>query len=523
MKHPLFSLRELFCLITAAAVSLALVLSSAWNNDECRLLALTLGGSLLGIAVARVCRQPGGLAGIVVGTAGGAIALAIIAQDWSVHVKNLIAHGATAAQVTEYRNDFLAAGAATLVLAVLLATLSVTCYRLLNWATTAGDNGLLATVRRYPYRLTGIVAAIAAVILSAANIDILLAPQAWRPRHFIPFSEIADSCDSFGHGPDSADLSRGGDWLVINRNSLTISGAGPQLYRLDPHPRLERFSSVPTKRAAYVAFDCDQDRLAFVEAEPTSGPFNIHVVDLSTFSDTVLPETIRHANVHSLQWLHGGSLVINHDKGHTDLRHTKLQQLDGQWSRVESNQEMVFDPRFPYALGFKDDQTRIAMWIIDLHSTCEVASYTQEWFFKAGAGLGSEYRSRLKLSPDGRFIVMGSRIYDLQSQTVRNWRVEDCFPQPSFHGFTRAGHALYDGTPFRSLLFLWHVPIAKRMWEWLARQPVSLIDSTSGLQVACTQPLWSRPKCITLSYDGSRMAVFNNEGVYVYDVPAEFR
>jgi hypothetical protein len=42
-------------------------------------------------------------------------------------------------------------------------------------------------------------------------------------------------------------------------------------------------------------------------------------------------------------------------------------------------------------------------------------------------------------------------------------------------------------------------------------------------EFACTQPLWSAPADIAFSYDGSRLAVYAREGVYLYDVPAEFR
>jgi hypothetical protein len=59
--------------------------------------------------------------------------------------------------------------------------------------------------------------------------------------------------------------------------------------------------------------------------------------------------------------------------------------------------------------------------------------------------------------------------------------------------------------------------------EWFSREPICLIDPASGKEVARTQPLWSTPDDIAFSFDGSRMAVINLEGVYVYDVPAEFR
>jgi hypothetical protein len=67
------------------------------------------------------------------------------------------------------------------------------------------------------------------------------------------------------------------------------------------------------------------------------------------------------------------------------------------------------------------------------------------------------------------------------------------------------------------------VPFWPRVQEWLWREPVCLIDPATGDEVARTQPLWSEPDDIAFSYDGSRMAVINLEGVYIYDVPPEFR
>jgi hypothetical protein len=53
--------------------------------------------------------------------------------------------------------------------------------------------------------------------------------------------------------------------------------------------------------------------------------------------------------------------------------------------------------------------------------------------------------------------------------------------------------------------------------------PGCVIDPATGEEVARTQPLWGEPDDIAFSFDGSRMAVINLEGVYIYDVPAEFR
>lgn len=63
-RHP-FSLHDLFCLTTLVGVSVALVSNFAWTDHERWLLGLTLGGSLLGIAVAglQTARLAGGGSG----------------------------------------------------------------------------------------------------------------------------------------------------------------------------------------------------------------------------------------------------------------------------------------------------------------------------------------------------------------------------------------------------------------------------------------------------------------------------
>src|SRR4051812_8055358 len=80
-RQPL-SLRELFCLTTLAAVTVAIVLDREWTTQERWLLGLTLGGTLVGILVARVCGRRGWLGAILTGTVGGVCAIGIIGTNW---------------------------------------------------------------------------------------------------------------------------------------------------------------------------------------------------------------------------------------------------------------------------------------------------------------------------------------------------------------------------------------------------------------------------------------------------------
>lgn len=453
------------------------------------------------------------------------IAVGIIGKGWFAELDRLASEGWTADDLAEFQNEYIAAAATTGGLVLLLAILSVACFQLLVWATAGGEHGMLWAVRRHPYRTTAIATAVAALVIAAANIDYLLAPQAWSPRHFISLPHDVEPRSGRFWRVTTGSLSQHGDWLIIHSFIPSISSAGDSdLYRLEPEPHIVRFSSVPSERAAFLAFDCDQDRLAFVDYEPVADRYRIHVVDLTTLSETILPATPRDGDLYSLQWLPGGSLVIHYgDHWNGKEGNTTLQFDNGRWSREESDRDTVFDPRSRKALEFTAEGVRV----VDLESSRLVASFSQEWVDDMMESLGGDPSYWLKLSLDGRFVLAGNKIYDRESQTTRNWQFEDSLPQRFFHAFTPRGHAVCNDQPgfhgWYTPSFLMEVPFGSRLADWLLREPVRLIDPATGSQVACTKPLWSSPNSVTLSHDGSRMAVFTAEGVYMYDVPAKFR
>jgi hypothetical protein len=93
---------------------------------------------------------------------------------------------------------------------------------------------------------------------------------------------------------------------------------------------------------------------------------------------------------------------------------------------------------------------------------------------------------------------------------------------------TRSGYAVgtlddWAGPRVDSLVWLVRVPFGYRLRTWLERPAICFIDPATGKEAARTRPLWSQPDDIAISFDGSRMAVINLEGVYIYDVPAELR
>jgi len=130
------------------------------------------------------------------------------------------------------------------------------------------------------------------------------------------------------------------------------------------------------------------------------------------------------------------------------------------------------------------------------------------------------------LSPNGRFGLAFNQIRDHELATVRTWDDEGATLQ--FHTFTNSDHAVATRSDWMNGLsflvpWLWSIPFGDRLQTWLWREPICLIDPATGKEVARTQPLWSEPDDIVFSFDGSRMAVINLEGVYIYDVPTEFR
>jgi hypothetical protein len=533
-----FALRELFCLMTLAAASVALILYDAWNEHERWLLGLTLGGALLGVAAARMRQRRGWLVGVLAGTLGGCTAIWIIYQDWSVQLDEYASQGFGAGFMTkghgaedlaEFRNDYLAAAAIIAVLGVLIALSAIACFHLLVWATSGGEHGLLQAARRHPYRFAVVAALLGGLILGVANLDFLLAPGAWPPRHVVRLSELDESNLTKFSQARNGSLSRNGDWLIVQTyNPALVLPGDWKLYRLAPTPHVVPFSSIPAKRAAFLAFDCDQDRLAYVDYEPIAGRFDIHVVDLATMSDTLLPEAPRDGDIHSLQWLPGGSLVIYYgDDWYGKTGYTKFEPHGDAWTRQESEQNAVFDTRSGKLLEFGNERFGNEGLRIVEPTSRECDAYSQEWLDSMREFVGGDLGQWFKLSPNARFILAGGKCYDRKSKTFREWRVDEGFPQPLFHAFTPSGHAVYTD---HSSLIAWHhfynvdhVPFGRFLMDWLWRERVRSIDPTDGRAVARTQPLRHSPHSVTLSHDGSRMAVFNSEGVLVYDVPAEFR
>jgi hypothetical protein len=510
-------LKEIFLLTTLAAAALALSLTPEWTPDERWFLGLTLGGTLLGIAVARVFRRGVWMFGTVAGTLAGAIAAGIIIQPWLSALDEVVPRGLSVEHRVALQYALAGAAAATIALGALLAVLVVAGYQVLAWGIDFGEQGMASAMRRRPYLTAAMAAMVVVLMFAAANLDFLREPCAWSPRHFI---ELGPSPSVWFNTPAtearSGSLSRNGNWLIVREYVEDWQGEST-LYRLDPHPHATPITGV--QRSELMAFDCDQDRMAYFRA-----PGVVQVVDLDTLSSAPLPEAPRGAQFHSLQWLPGGTLVIHHgDPWGWKRGHTKLSLRDGRWSRLDSEEQVELHPWSGKLLERTADGARI----VDLNSSREIASIPRDFLDALKGRIGDDSLSWLQPSPDGRYVVAGMALYSLQPESRRNRNEVDGVAAPGCYGFLRSGHAVSYGArcsrgeTFPS--FLLHVPFGARIALWLRREPIRLVDPDSGKEVARTRPLVSSPLNVTLSHDGSRMAVFCREGVLIYDVPEEFR
>lgn len=527
-----FALRELLCLMTLAALLLGLLLRTGWTSQERWLLGLTLGGSLLGIAVARAFQRRGWLIGLIVGVVGGLVTIGIISREWRLQFQERLIQGYSAADLADLRSDHLTAQAVTLGLAVLLALVGVILYLVFAWATDASPRGLVATARRHPSRATAALALVSALVMSILNIDYLLSPSAWAPRHFIPLERIERPM-YVGKGlwtVRRGNLSHQGDWLLLEEYLGGISYAEAtsekQMFQLDPRPRVVSFTQRP-ERAAFVTFSPSGKQILFLEwlgeAYVVDPPRNhrLRIVDLEGQASEVLPEKPRDHDIHSLQWLPSGEIVIHYgDDWNGRKGYTKLARREGKWTRHESTIDTTFHPHAGLALEFPERGLRM----VDLASGREIDSFSQAWLAEMMEGLGQHPSAWLHVSPNRRFLLAHGRIFDRETRTTRHWQYEEKFVhQPHFHGFTPRGLAVYDAgrnfAAWQPFHFLTDVPLGGRLLGWLMRERIRLIDPETGLVVASTRPLPDSATSIVHSHDGSRLAIFTDGGVFVYEMP----
>ncbi|MDP7016461.1 MAG: hypothetical protein QGG36_11715, partial [Pirellulaceae bacterium] len=332
----------------------------------------------LGILVARAARRRAWLSGVVVGTLGGLVAVGIQGQDWLLHLAKLKAEMMTGPEIDEVRRTYVAAAVLTVVVGALLATIATGCYQQIVWATASGERSLASTLRRRPWRSAAVISVIGFAGIGAANLELLMAPHSWPPRFRIQLEQIENPV-VIRHGIYTfrdGSLSRNGDWLSVETH---IPGYGratgvSEVYQLDPWPHVVPFSTHPAK-VSFVAFDCDKNRIAFVErfGEPYQGrPSERHrlrVMDLERQTSETLTDSLRDSDVHSLQWTADGSLLIYYMDGRDrNSLCTRFDPHDGGWRREKWRGGVVCDEKPSKRLVY----TERAVQIVDTDTSSTI-------------------------------------------------------------------------------------------------------------------------------------------------------
>jgi hypothetical protein len=140
-RQPL-ALRELFCLTTLAAIAIALVLRREWDEHERWLLGLALGGTLVGILVARLCRRRPAVLALAIGALGVVAAVAVVVRDWSAAVNASASSVGSAVQA----EHLTLMGVTTYAVGIVLSVGTFVAFQIAVWTTSTGKCGLAAWV-----------------------------------------------------------------------------------------------------------------------------------------------------------------------------------------------------------------------------------------------------------------------------------------------------------------------------------------------------------------------------------------
>jgi hypothetical protein len=136
-----------------------------------------------------------------------------------------------------------------------------------------------------------------------------------------------------------------------------------------------------------------------------------------------------------------------------------------------------------------------------------------------------KYDDRPVVSRDGRFLMLstesGPAILDVRRRELRpltgsNWM------------FSPRGHVVQsndasDFFGFRAHRWQEFVPFIRIVEAWWTRPRICWLDPESGRVVGRTTPVPYPIVSIAISQDGSTIAAATWAGIYIYDVPAEFR
>lgn len=503
LRQPL-SLRELFCLTTLACLAVGLVFGPTWYECERWLFGSATFGALAGILLNRFRGGKSWPLAVALGIA--AVSIGVICFP-TTFVSHVVLDPQAAYPGSSW--DPICAKVATAALGVILSLLVVASHLLLRWLTS--PTGFFSAIQRLPWGTGTALATLGAIALFVVNLDFVLNPLAWAPKHVIVIRERSRVVGS-GISTCWVTLSPDGRWLGVTFSQAHITATfeplGPRtwVYDLAQRPQATEFAGLSPHESYHLAFSPSVDRIAFLDDH---SPLRFQITSIAsgrTRSIEVPPENLEalQQQTGGLDWLDGNHIGIDALSGSLANSYIVFDIRSGEIVRSVLDESVEIETRFRREYHYKTDR----VCVYELGSQRLLQEFSLADPFDYGV-----------LSPDGRYHLGFDHLYDLQTDTAR--AIES-----SAWGFTRPGQILSTQVLYASL---WprgwwdYLPIVGRVGEWLERERCVLIDPATGRIIAATRPLPLPIIAHALSDDGSTLALLTDEGVYIYDVPPEFR
>jgi hypothetical protein len=517
LRNPL-SLRELFCLTTLAAVAVAIVLYREWSTEERWLLALTLGGTLVGILAARICRWRAASVALSLGGLGTVVAVGLTVPKSIQAIQDVR---------PEYRADVawehVCSGVATLVIGVAMVATVAFSFALLRWLMASGAQGFAAQCRRRPiaWGLLGLL--VCCGLALAANARTLLHPAQWHSRTRVVPQRDGQAIEL---GGSELALSRDGRWLGVAVDWYTCNYAtgesdqGTWVFALRPEIRQLSLDGLDSHEHYEIAFAPDREWLAYL---PTDDQVDeLRIWDLANSVPLRSLQRIDEDwfDIDDVDWLPQGRIILTHGEvfglGVSVWDTTSGERVH----KTGEDQRIRVDTRLDHEYVVSREWTRV----VDPARQQTITELPSMPF-------AEQFAPATKVSPNQHFMLGTTGLYDADGKQRIDTDLTETYT-PAWHlwTFTGGNHVVaskYKDSPSTWLFdrFTWldQVPFIARYPSWSDSDQIVLLDPDSGAEVARTQPLWGAIQDITISHDGSVLAAATEHGVYIYDVPAEFR
>jgi hypothetical protein len=355
------------------------------------------------------------------------------------------------------------------------------------------------SARRNPVG-SGIVVALVLLPFGVWQIDALRSPWAWSAREFLPthlagplkdmpyyLYYVMGSMHDYDHH-DQVGLSADGKWMWVrilhdHADETNHLRGAVRLYQLTARPHGVEVAT-SSERISIAAFSCDSRWFAYQVRAQDRTLEDVRIVDLATLEDKSINSDYRYLSEQPGLFNNGKLLLEGGSQG------CFIELTNGTWTFG--------------APSWNKWDTNVPAKEFDRH----------------------QFRAPCSLSPNERFLISEGRLYARDAEDVQESADNESENTLCFHAFSRRNHAigaeqLGQRSVFRK--YFGGVPLLERICDWAERPAVCIIDPQTGDELARTYPLKNQPHDIAISSDGSRMAVINLEGVYIYDVPAEFR